>query len=327
MSRVDTPIVCVVIGEGGSGGALGIGIGDPWPFCRELVLLGHQSRGARGFCGRTTSTPTRPPRALKFTSKDLLRLGVVDEVVPEPPAGRTGPSADGDVPQRGALEGAARSVGDPGGQLLTAGSAVRQVPTHGGVRDVDRGRGQRGSDPRLERGQEFVGQSFSGQDRLGRVDGLPVRRRRGQRRDARRTRCRSYALRGGTACRPAAGLRCRGLVGQPRGWWWTAITRRKNTPRQRPIMSVMFNSVGPDHRVFAAFAAPILRSRIATPNATRRGLTGGPRASRERLEAGDRRGGPPVPIAARCGLRWRCRHPLTDRGRDRRSGPRSSPAR
>ena len=48
MSRLPTPIICVVIGEGGSGGALGIGVGDQDRRARKRLLLGHQPRRLRG---------------------------------------------------------------------------------------------------------------------------------------------------------------------------------------------------------------------------------------------------------------------------------------
>ena len=56
------PIVCVVIGEGGSGGALGIGIGDRLAMLEHTLLLGHQPRGLRHDpLERRASTPPRPP--------------------------------------------------------------------------------------------------------------------------------------------------------------------------------------------------------------------------------------------------------------------------
>jgi acetyl-CoA carboxylase carboxyl transferase subunit alpha len=87
MSRLKTPIICIVIGEGGSGGALGIGVGD-----RVAVLqFGYYSvispEGCAGILWKSHQYAERAATALKFTSADLLRLGVVDQVIPEPLGG------------------------------------------------------------------------------------------------------------------------------------------------------------------------------------------------------------------------------------------------
>ena len=72
----------------GSGGALGIGVGDRVAMLRILLLLGHQPRRLRRHpVEERTSTPSGPPRRCEFTSPDLLRLGVVDHVIEEPLGG------------------------------------------------------------------------------------------------------------------------------------------------------------------------------------------------------------------------------------------------
>lgn len=85
MSRVATPIVCVVIGEGGSGGALGIGIGDRIAMLQHAYYSVISPEGCAGILWKHAKYADLAARALKFTSKDLLRLGVIDEIVPEPP--------------------------------------------------------------------------------------------------------------------------------------------------------------------------------------------------------------------------------------------------
>lgn len=87
MSRVGTPIVCVVIGEGGSGGALGIGIGDHIAILQHAYYSVISPEGCAGILWKDAKHKDKAARALKFTSKDLLRLGVVDEVIPEPLGG------------------------------------------------------------------------------------------------------------------------------------------------------------------------------------------------------------------------------------------------
>lgn len=89
MSRIPTPIVCVVIGEGGSGGALGIGIGDRVCLLEYAYYSVISPEGCAGILWKTATeeTKSRAAEALKLTSKHLLKLGVIDEVVPEPLGG------------------------------------------------------------------------------------------------------------------------------------------------------------------------------------------------------------------------------------------------
>jgi acetyl-CoA carboxylase carboxyl transferase subunit alpha len=89
MSRVPTPIVCVVIGEGGSGGALGIGVGDRVSMLEHAYYSVISPEGCAGILWKTANDETKPRAAdaLKMTSKDLVRLGVIDDVIPEPVGG------------------------------------------------------------------------------------------------------------------------------------------------------------------------------------------------------------------------------------------------
>ena len=101
MSQLDTPIVCVVIGEGGSGGALGIGIGDRVGDDGARLLLGHQPRGLRHDpLEDAPSKKDQAAEALKMTGRDLLRFGIIDEVIEEPPGGaHRDPRGAGDEPE------------------------------------------------------------------------------------------------------------------------------------------------------------------------------------------------------------------------------------
>jgi acetyl-CoA carboxylase carboxyl transferase subunit alpha len=87
MSRLKTPIICVVIGEGGSGGALGIGVGDRVAVLEFSYYSVISPEGCAGILWKSHQYAERAATALKFTSKDLLRLGVVDHVIEEPLGG------------------------------------------------------------------------------------------------------------------------------------------------------------------------------------------------------------------------------------------------
>ena len=84
ISKLDTPIVCVVIGEGGSGGALGIGIGGHIAMLEYAYYSVISPEGCAGILWKHVRFREDAAKALKFTSDNLLRLGVVDEVIPEP---------------------------------------------------------------------------------------------------------------------------------------------------------------------------------------------------------------------------------------------------
>lgn len=87
MSRLDTPIICVVIGEGGSGGALGIGVGDRVAMLQYAYYSVISPEGCAGILWKSAEHAEKAAKALKFTSKHLLELGVVDDVIEEPLGG------------------------------------------------------------------------------------------------------------------------------------------------------------------------------------------------------------------------------------------------
>jgi acetyl-CoA carboxylase carboxyl transferase subunit alpha len=87
MSRLRTPVICIVIGEGGSGGALGIGVGDRVAVLEFSYYSVISPEGCAGILWKSHQYAERAATALKFTSKDLLRLGVVDHVIEEPLGG------------------------------------------------------------------------------------------------------------------------------------------------------------------------------------------------------------------------------------------------
>jgi acetyl-CoA carboxylase carboxyl transferase subunit alpha len=89
MSRLPTPVVCVVIGEGGSGGALGIGIGDRVSMLEHAYYSVISPEGCAGILWRSATDETKPlaAAALKLTAKDLHSYGVIDDIIPEPLGG------------------------------------------------------------------------------------------------------------------------------------------------------------------------------------------------------------------------------------------------
>jgi acetyl-CoA carboxylase carboxyl transferase subunit alpha len=89
MSRLETPVVCVVIGEGGSGGALGIGIGDRVSMLEHAYYSVISPEGCAGILWKAATETSKPmaAEALRLTSRDLARLGVIDDVIPEPLGG------------------------------------------------------------------------------------------------------------------------------------------------------------------------------------------------------------------------------------------------
>jgi acetyl-CoA carboxylase carboxyl transferase subunit alpha len=89
MSRLETPIVCVVIGEGGSGGALGIGIGDRVSMLEHSYYSVISPEGCAGILWKVATETTKPlaAEALRMTGRDLKRFGVIDDIIPEPLGG------------------------------------------------------------------------------------------------------------------------------------------------------------------------------------------------------------------------------------------------
>ncbi len=89
MSRLPTPIICVVIGEGGSGGALGIGIGDRVSMLEHAYYSVISPEGCAGILWREANEKTKPlaAEALKLTARDLFGLHVIDDIIREPLGG------------------------------------------------------------------------------------------------------------------------------------------------------------------------------------------------------------------------------------------------
>jgi len=87
MARLRTPIMTAVIGEGGSGGALAIGVADRVLMLENSVYSVISPEGCAAILWKDASQRERAAEALKLTAEDLLRLKVIDEIIPEPPGG------------------------------------------------------------------------------------------------------------------------------------------------------------------------------------------------------------------------------------------------
>jgi acetyl-CoA carboxylase carboxyl transferase subunit alpha len=87
MSHLPVPIVAVVIGEGGSGGALGIGVGDVVLMLEYSIYSVISPEGCASILYRDAARAPQAAEAMKITARDLMDLGVIDEIVPEPTGG------------------------------------------------------------------------------------------------------------------------------------------------------------------------------------------------------------------------------------------------
>ena len=109
MFSLKTPIISLVIGEGGSGGALGIGIGDKVAMMENAWYSVISPEGCASILWRSAEGKEDAAEALKLTAPSLLELGIVDEVVPEPVGGAHSAPADaiqmvGDFIERSLVE-------------------------------------------------------------------------------------------------------------------------------------------------------------------------------------------------------------------------------
>lgn len=87
MSRLRTPIICTVIGEGSSGGALGIGVGDWLNMLQYATYFVISPEGCANIIWKTVEKAPEAAQAMGVTSSVLQELGIVDEIIPEPPGG------------------------------------------------------------------------------------------------------------------------------------------------------------------------------------------------------------------------------------------------
>lgn len=87
MASLPVPIVCVVIGEGGSGGALALGVADRILMLQHAVYSVITPEGCAAILWKDQSKVKEAADALKLTAKHLMDLGIIDRIIPEPPGG------------------------------------------------------------------------------------------------------------------------------------------------------------------------------------------------------------------------------------------------
>lgn len=87
MARLDVPIVVAIIGEGGSGGALAIGVGDDVQMLENAIYSVISPEGCAAILWKDAAEAGKAAQALKLTARDLLSLGIIDRIVPEPGEG------------------------------------------------------------------------------------------------------------------------------------------------------------------------------------------------------------------------------------------------
>ncbi len=87
MSHLPVPIICSVIGEGASGGALGIGVGDVLLMLENCWYSVISPEGCAAILWKDNSKAPIAAEAMKLTAPDLKALNIIDKIVPEPPGG------------------------------------------------------------------------------------------------------------------------------------------------------------------------------------------------------------------------------------------------
>lgn len=87
MTLLEVPIIAAVIGEGGSGGALGIGVADRVLILENSYYSVISPEGCAAILWKDRAAASKAAEALRITAKDLLELGLVDEIIPEPLGG------------------------------------------------------------------------------------------------------------------------------------------------------------------------------------------------------------------------------------------------
>jgi acetyl-CoA carboxylase carboxyl transferase subunit alpha len=87
MTRMETPIIATIIGEGGSGGALGIGVADKVCILQHAYYSVISPEGCASILWRNAVKAPEAAEALKITGEYLIKFGVVDEIIPEPLGG------------------------------------------------------------------------------------------------------------------------------------------------------------------------------------------------------------------------------------------------
>lgn len=85
--RLRVPLICIVIGEGGSGGALGLGVGDRVAMLQYAFYSVISPEGCAAILFKTGAQASRAAESLRLTSRDLKKLNLIDDIIPEPIGG------------------------------------------------------------------------------------------------------------------------------------------------------------------------------------------------------------------------------------------------
>jgi acetyl-CoA carboxylase carboxyl transferase subunit alpha len=110
MAALQVPVIVAVIGEGGSGGALALGVGDRVLMFEHAVYSVISPEGCAAILWKNSSAAPEAAAAMKITAQDLIRFAIIDEIVPEPPGGaHSDPAAAAEL-LGNALERALRDV-------------------------------------------------------------------------------------------------------------------------------------------------------------------------------------------------------------------------
>ncbi|AET59981.1 acetyl-CoA carboxylase carboxyltransferase subunit alpha [Paenibacillus terrae] len=87
MAKLSVPVICVVIGEGGSGGALAFAVGNRVLMLEHAIYSAISPNGAASILWKDASKADQAAEAMKITADDLLRMKVIEDIVPEPKGG------------------------------------------------------------------------------------------------------------------------------------------------------------------------------------------------------------------------------------------------
>lgn len=87
MSKLKVPVICIVVGEGGSGGALALGVGNRVHMMQYSIYSVISPEGCASILLKDATQAHITAEALKLTSSSALQLGVIDSIIPEPPGG------------------------------------------------------------------------------------------------------------------------------------------------------------------------------------------------------------------------------------------------
>ncbi|HEX9986400.1 MAG TPA: acetyl-CoA carboxylase carboxyltransferase subunit alpha [Thermoanaerobaculia bacterium] len=87
MAALEVPVIVSVIGEGGSGGALALGVGDRVFMLEHAVYSVISPEGCAAILWKNSSAAPEAAAAMRITAQDLKKFGIIDEIVPEPPGG------------------------------------------------------------------------------------------------------------------------------------------------------------------------------------------------------------------------------------------------